>query len=304
MDRLGFIGTGTMGLPMCLNLCKAGFPLSVYDRRPEAARAVLDAGARWAASSRAVAQVADIVITMLPNTPDVEQALLGPDGVLAGAHPGLVVADMSTIAPAASRRLASTCRQQEVTFVDAPVSGGVQGARDGTLTIMAGGEAAVMDHLRPVFAVLGAPDRLVHAGDVGAGEIVKLINQHLVGVIAAATLEALVLGVKAGVPMETLYQVVSTSSGSSWQLTEALSRRPLRGDFAPGFTTDLLVKDLRLVQELAEEHHVPVALVALTRQLYEAVRARGEGSSDYSAVVRILEELTGVQARFSTASPS
>src|SRR5437660_7919667 len=190
VERVGFIGIGVMGKPMCLNLRKAGFPLTIYARRPEAARAVVDAGAVLVDSSRAVAEASDVVITMLTSSPDVEEVVLGPHGVLEGAHEGMAVVDMSTIAPATSRRVAAACAERGVAFLDAPVSGGSQGAEAGTLTIMVGGDAATFERLRPVFAAMGTTENILHVGPVGAGEVVKLVNQHLCGVIAAASLEA------------------------------------------------------------------------------------------------------------------
>jgi 3-hydroxyisobutyrate dehydrogenase len=299
MERVGFIGVGVMGKPMCLNLRKAGFPLVVYARRPEAAQAVVAAGATLAESSRAVAEASDIVITILPDSPQVEEVVLGPNGVLEGVREGMAVVDMSTIAPAASKRVAAACAERGVAFMDAPVSGGSQGAEAGTLTIMAGGEAATFERLRPVFGAMGAAENILHVGPVGSGEVVKLVNQHLCGVIAAASLEAFVLGVKAGGDVETMARVVGASSGGNWQLANPIQLRAFTGTFEPGFFTDLLIKDLRLVAELGEELSVPVTLGAVAKQMYEAARAMGYGRNDYTAVVRPMEQLAGVEVRTS-----
>src|SRR5256714_8326554 len=164
MERVGFIGIGVMGKPMGLNLRKAGFPLTIYARRPEAAREVVDAGAVLVNSNRAVAEVSDVVITMLPNSPDVEQVVLGPHGVLEGARAGMAVVDMSTIAPTTSKRVAAACAERGVAFLDAPVSGGAQGAEAGTLTIMIGGAAATLERLRPVCAAMGSPGTTLPLG--------------------------------------------------------------------------------------------------------------------------------------------
>jgi len=304
MERVGFIGIGVMGRPMCLNLRKAGFPLTVYARRPESAgaREVVAAGATSADSPRAVAAASDVVITMLPDSPEVEEVALGQGaapgrGVLDGAHDGLAVVDMSTIAPAASRRIAAACAERGVAFLDAPVSGGSQGAEAGTLTIMIGGEATTVERLTPVFAAMGKSENIVHVGPVGTGQVVKLVNQHLCGVIAAASLEAFVLGVKAGADVETMARIVGASSGGNWQLANPIRLRAFSGTFEPGFLTDLLIKDLRLVQGLGEELHVPLTLAAVAKQMYEAARAMGHGRDDYTTVVRPLEELTGVTVR-------
>jgi len=184
-----------------------------------------------------------------------------------------------------------------VLFLDAPVSGGSQGAEAGTLTIMIGGDEVAVERLRPVFAAMGKSENIVHVGPNGAGTAVKLVNQHLCGVIAAATLEAFVLGVKAGVDVETMARIVGTSSGANWQLDNPIRLRAFSGTFEPGFFTDLLVKDLRLVAGMGEDLQVPVTLAAVAKQMYEAARAQGYGRSDYTAVVRPLEELTGVQVR-------
>ena len=297
MERVGFIGVGVMGRPMCLNLLKAGFPLTIYARRPESVRAVIEAGASLADSARAVAEASDIVITMLPDSPQVEEVVRGPGGVLQGARSGMAVVDMSTIAPSTSKKVAAACAERGVDFLDAPVSGGSQGAEAGTLSIMAGGDAATVERLRPVFAAIGSSEKIFHVGPVGAGEVVKLVNQHLCGVIAAAALEAFVLGVKAGADVETMARVVGVSSGANWQLDNPIRLRAFSGTFEPGFFTDLMAKDLRLVLETGDELSVPLALAAAAKQMYEAARARGLGRRDYTAVVRPLEEITGVTVR-------
>jgi 3-hydroxyisobutyrate dehydrogenase len=297
MERVGFIGVGVMGRPMCLNLLKAGFPLTIYARQPERVSAVIEAGATLAESARAVAAASDVVITMLTDSPQVEEVALGPNGVLEGAHDGLAVVDMSTIAPATSKRVAAACAERGVAFLDAPVSGGSQGAEAGTLSIMIGGDAAMVERLRPVFEAMGAKEKILHVGPVGAGEVVKLVNQHLCGVIAAAALESFVLGVKAGADVETMARVVGISSGANWQLENPIRLRAFSGTFEPGFFTDLMAKDLRLVLETGDELKVPLALAAAAKQMYEAARAQGYGRNDYTAVVRPLEDLVGVTVR-------
>ncbi len=297
--KIGFVGIGVMGEPMCLNLRKAGFALTVWARNPDddRVRRVLDAGAVLVDSARAVAIASDVVVTMLPNSPDVEAVVTGPSGLLEGVHDGLIIADMSTIAPVMSRRLAAECAARGAGFLDAPVSGGSVGAQAGTLTIMVGGEAAVFARARPVFEAMGKKENVLHVGPSGAGETVKLINQHMCGAVAAASLEALVLGVKAGLDVETISRVVGVSTGASWQLTNQIPLRAYSGTFEPGFFTDLLAKDLHLVADMGEEMHVPLAMIAAARQMYEAARAQGHGRRDYTSVVLPLEEITGVQVR-------
>ncbi len=297
MERVGFIGVGVMGKPMCLNLRKAGFPLSIYARRPEAVQEVVDAGATLVDSPAAVAQASDIVITMVTDSPDVEQVILGPKGVLEGVRPGMVVVDMSTIAPATARKVGEACAERQVGFLDAPVSGGSQGAVAGTLTIMVGGERPTFERVLPVFAAVGRPENTLLVGPVGTGQVVKLINQHLCGVIAAGTLEAFVLGVKAGADVETMARVIGSSSGGNWQLDNPIRLRAFSGTFEPGFFTDLLVKDLRLVLQMADQLKVPVTLGAVAMQMYEVARAQGYGRRDYTSVVRHLEEVAGVEVR-------
>lgn len=297
MERVGFIGVGVMGKPMCLNLRKAGFPLTIYARHPETVGDVVAAGATLVDSSRAVAAASDVVITMVTNSPDVEQVVLAPGGVLEGARADMTVVDMSTIAPSVARKVAAACAERGVAFLDAPVSGGSQGAVAGTLTIMVGGDKETFERVRPVFAAMGSRENTLLVGPTGAGQVVKLINQHLCGVIAAGTLEAFVLGVKAGADVQTMARVIGASSGGSWQLANPIKLRAFSGTFEPGFFTDLLVKDLRLVMELADELNVPVTMAAVSKQMYEAARAQGYGRRDYTAVVRPLEELVGVTVR-------
>jgi 3-hydroxyisobutyrate dehydrogenase len=283
-----------MGMPMGRNLLKAGFELTVWARRPESATEILAEGAVWAASPRELAERSDVVVLMVTNSPDVQQLVLDA-GVLDGAAPGSVIVDMSTIAPAVSRSLAAACAARNVTFLDAPVSGGTQGAAAGTLTIMVGGEAEALERVRPVLDAMGA--RIFHVGPSGAGEVVKLVNNVLVGVIAAATAEALVLGVKAGGDAEVIAQVVGASTGASWQLANQFPLRAFNGRFRPGFMTNLLAKDLGLALDLGDEIGAPLFLTALTRQLYGEVQAKGYGADDYTSILRILESVAGVSVR-------
>src|SRR5713226_5522219 len=198
--QIGFIGIGVMGRPMTINLLKAGYHVTVFARHPDKpeVQEVLNAGAKLAPSPRAVAMASDIVITMLPNSPQVEEVVAGPQGILEGARKGLIIIDMSTIAPAVSRKLAQEAAARGAHMLDAPVSGGSQGAVNGTLTIMVGGEREIFEQVRPVLEAMGKKENIVHVGPVGAGEVVKIVNQILCGTIAAATAEAFTLGVKAG----------------------------------------------------------------------------------------------------------
>lgn len=297
MLRVGFIGLGAMGMHMARNIMTAGFPLTVWARRPETAEALRQEGAEWAESPAALAGASDIVITIVTNSPDVQVLVTGDHGLLAGARPGLVIVDMSTIAPAVTRSLAERCARQEVALLDAPVSGGTQGAEKGTLAIMVGGETDAFDRARPVLAAMG--DKIFHVGPSGAGEVIKLVNNMLVGAIAAATAEALVLGVKAGADVATMAQVIGASTGSSWQLANQFPLRAFSGTFTPGFMTDLLIKDLGLALDLGAEEHAPLFLTSLTRQLYGEAQAAGYGRDDYTSVLRVLESVAGVSVRSS-----
>jgi len=296
-QRVGFIGIGVMGGPMCLNLLKAGFPLTVYSRRPESATRVVVAGAARASSPRAVAETSDVVITMVTSSPDVEEVVLGPAGVLEGAHAGLTVVDMSTISPAVARRIAAAAAAKGVGMLDAPVSGGSQGAIAGTLTIMAGGDAEVFARVRPVFEAMGKSENIFHVGPSGSGQVVKLINQHLCGVIAAADAEALILGAAAGADVATMAKIIGASSGGNWQLANPIPLRAFSGTFEPGFFTDLLLKDLGLVLEMAGERGIAVPLAEKSLQLYQRAKEAGYGRRDYTSVFVPLEADAGVQVR-------
>ena len=299
--NIGFIGIGVMGRPMALNLLKAEHHVTIYARHPEKpeVQEVLNADAKLAPSPRAVAMASDIVITMLPNSPEVEEVVTGPHGILEGARKGLIIIDMSTIAPAVSRKLAQTTSTREVHFLDAPVSGGSQGAVNGTLTIMVGGEREIFEQVRPVLEAMGKKENIFHVGPNGAGEVVKIVNNILCGAIAASIAESFVLGVKAGADADTMAKVIGVSSGASWQLSNQFPLRAFNGSFQPGFMTDLLHKDLGLALDLAAENTTPAAMTALTRQMYEMARAEGYGREDYTSLLKVLEQMAGVKVRSS-----
>ena len=297
--QLGFIGIGVMGRPMTLNLLKAGHEVTIFVRHPEKpeVQEVLKAGAKLAPSSRAVAMASEMVITMVPNSAQVEEVVAGPHGILEGARKGLVIIDMSTIAPAMSRKLAEVAAAKDVQFLDAPVSGGSQGAVNGTLTIMVGGEKEVFEQARPVLEGMGKKENIFHVGPIGLGEVVKIVNNILCGTIAASIAEAFVLGVKAGADVETMAKVIGASSGASWQLSNQFPVRAFNGSFKPGFMTDLLHKDLGLALDLASENQTPMVMTAIARQLFEMTRAAGYGKDDYTALLKVLEQMTGVKVR-------
>lgn len=297
--QIGFIGIGVMGRPMTLNLLKAEHQVTIYARHAEkpGVQEVLNAGAKLAPSPRAVAMASDIVITMLPNSPQVEEVVAGPQGILEGARKGLIIIDMSTIAPAVSRKLAQEAAARGAHMLDAPVSGGSQGAVNGTLTIMVGGEREIFEQVRPVLEAMGKKENIVHVGPNGSGQVIKLVNNMLVGAIAAAIAESFVLGVKAGADVDTMAKIIGASAGASWQLANQFPLRAFNGSFQPGFMTDLLHKDLGLALDLAAENSTPVAMTALSRQMYEMARAAGYGREDYTSLLKVLEQMVGVEVR-------
>src|SRR6266568_3690700 len=297
--QIGFIGIGVMGRPMTLNLLKAGHQVCIFARHPEepGVQEVLKAGAQLAPSPRAVAIASEVVITMVPNSAQVEEVVAGPQGILEGAHKGLIIIDMSTISPTTTQKLAEAASAHEVHFLDAPVSGSSQGAVNSTLTIMVGGEHTAYEQARPVLEAMGKEENIFYVGPSGAGEIVKIINNMLCGIIAAATAEALVLGVKAGADVDTMAKIIGVSSGASWQLANQFPLRAFNGSFQPGFMTDLLHKDLGLALDMAAENQTPVAMTALTRQMYEMARAAGYGHEDYPSLLKVLEQMAKVEVR-------
>src|SRR5947208_12574006 len=246
--QIGFIGIGVMGRPMSLHLLKAGHNVTIFARHPEKAEVqeVINAGAKLAPSPRAVAIASEMVITMVPNSMQVEEVVAGPHGILEGARQGLIIIDMSTIAPTMSRKLAQMASTRGVHFLDAPVSGGSQGAVNGTLTIMVGGEREIFEQARPVLEAMGKKENIFHVGPNGAGEVVKIVNNILVGAIAAAIAESFTLGVKAGVGVETMARVIDVSAGASWQLANQFPLRAFRRNLQPGFITDLLHEELAI----------------------------------------------------------
>ncbi|HEY4386881.1 MAG TPA: NAD(P)-dependent oxidoreductase [Ktedonobacteraceae bacterium] len=297
--QLGFIGIGVMGRPMTLNLLKAGHKVTIFARYPEKpeVQEVIQAGAKLVSSPAEVAAASELVITMVPNSPQVEEVVTAPNGLLEGLHKDLIIVDMSTIAPEVSRKLARMVADKGGHFLDAPVSGGSQGAVNGTLTIMVGGDKAIFERALPAFEAMGKKENIFYIGASGAGEVVKLVNNMLCGTIAASVAEALVLGVKAGADVETMARVIGVSTGASWQLANQFPMRAFNGSFKPGFMTDLLHKDLGLALDLAATNQTPVAMTALARQLFDMSRAAGHGRDDYTALLEVLEGFAGVEVR-------
>ncbi len=289
-DTVGFIGLGIMGLPMARNLLRAGFPVVAWNRT--ASKVATVEGAQPAASPADVAARADIVIVCVTATADVEAVIEGDAGVLQGLHPGVIVIDMSTISPEVTRRLATLVRERGGDYLDAPVSGGEQGAINGTLSIMVGGETSTLERARPVFEAMG--QRVTHCGPVGAGQTVKLCNQIAVCLNNLAMAEALVFCQQSGVDPAVMIEAISAGAAGSWQISNLASKIVAR-DFAAGFKVSLQQKDLRLALEAADAVHAPLAGVSLVHQLLGVVEWRHGGDVGTQALVRALEALTGVE---------
>jgi 2-hydroxy-3-oxopropionate reductase len=292
-DRIGFIGLGVMGRPMASHVQRHGYALTVHTRTRARADALLAAGAAWADSPADVARASDLIITMLPDTPDVETAIAGPHGIVQGLRAGSIAIDMSSVSPVATRALAALVASHGGEMLDAPVSGGEIGAIDGTLSIMVGGDPAAFERARPVLACMGHPDRIVHIGaEPGAGQICKVCNQIAIAGALAGVGEALALAVKAGVDAAAVRRALLGGFASS-RVLEVHGERILTGNFTPGFRTALYQKDLRLALETASAHAVAIPAAALVSQLVNALVASGGADLDYSAVGRAIGDLAG-----------
>src|SRR5436190_13468525 len=291
--RVGFIGLGIMGSRQAANLVRAGHELSVFNRTRETAeRWASEHAAEVADSPRAAAEGADAVITMVVDGPQVEAMLLGEDGAVAGAPAGILFIDCSTIAPEHARRLGATLRERGHGFVDAPVTGSAPKAQDGTLTIMCGGETADMERARPLLEAMGK--LIVHAGEVGQGQAVKVISNSVTAVNCATLAQALVVGRRAGVDLDSLVEVMGAGSANSTMLQ--LKGRPmLTHDFSPLFKLEHMLKDVGLCLDEARAAGAPFPFAALARELYSAGVGRGLGGQDFAAVLRVLEDLGGAQ---------
>ena len=287
---IGFIGLGIMGRPMAHHLLKAGYPLVVHDRVRDPVDELQKAGARTAGSPRDVAAACEVLITMLPNSPDVELVALGPGGIVEGARAGLLYADMSTISPIVSQKVGKALAAKGVRMLDAPVSGGEKGAIDAALSIMVGGEQAVFDTLLPIFKVMGKT--ITRLGPLGFGGFTKLANQIIVAVNLAALAEALTLGKKAGLDRELLLTALAGGLAGSKCLEQKRSNY-LAGTYNPGFKVDLHYKDLGLIMESARELGVPLPTTAVVQELFSALRVKGRGGLDHSGVITLLEDLAG-----------
>ncbi len=293
-DKVGIIGLGLMGKPMCLNLVRAGFTVAAHNRSRGKLEAVAKEGVATPGTAREVAEKSDVVITVLPDTPDVEKVVLGEGGVLAAMRPGSVLIDMSTISPGFTRDLAARCGEKGIDMLDAPVTGGDVGAIEGTLSIMVGGSEPVLERCRPVLEAMGR--EITHVGPNGAGQTVKLVNQIVVVGNTLAMAEGLLFARRAGVDPEKAHRAISGGAAGSWMLTH---RGPqiLERDWRPGFTISLQQKDVRLALEAAEAYGVPLLGTKVVHSLYQALLNRDLGGEGNHALIKALEILAGENNR-------
>jgi 3-hydroxyisobutyrate dehydrogenase len=291
-NSVGFIGLGTMGMPMVRNLMKAGFTVMVYNRTAAKAERMANEGATRAASPKQVAAASPVVVTCVSDTADVESVVLGPNGIVEGIKSGSVVIDMSTISPEATRRIADRLRGEGCHMLDAPVSGGEQGAIDGTLSIMVGGDAAVLERCRPVLQAMGKT--IVHVGPNGMGQTVKLMNQVLVAGNLNAAVEALMFAKRQGVDLVKAIDAIKGGAAGSWQFTN-LAPRMVKRDFRPGFKVGLMQKDLKLVMEAARATRTPLPGTSLVHQMFSSLDPTTDGESGTQALVKALERLAGTE---------
>ena len=294
MQKIAFIGLGIMGKPMAKNLINAGYPLIVYDIAPEKVRQLADAGAEAASSSSEAARPSQIIITMLPNSPEVKEAVLGAGGVLEGAKPGTILIDMSSIAPLASKEVSEKAKEQGVVVLDAPVSGGEPKAVDGTLAIMVGGPQDAFDKVKDILAVMGAS--VTRVGEIGSGNTTKLANQIIVALNIAAMSEAMVLATKSGVDPEKVYQAIRAGLAGSTVLDAKLPLA-LQGNFKPGFRIELHIKDLANALDTARELEVPVPLSSAVMEIMQTLKANGKGADDHGGIIQYYEKLASVEVR-------
>jgi len=292
-ETIGFIGLGLMGKPMAANLLKAGYPVVVHSRSQGPVDELVARGARKGTSPADVARQATRVITMVPDSPDVERVLDGPDGVFRGLQPGTIVIDMSSIAPGVARRLAEKAASLGAAMLDAPVSGGDIGAINGTLSIMVGGDAAAFAAARPLFEVMGNPEKVIHIGGPGAGQLCKLCNQMVIGGTLAVAAEALALAKKSGVDAAKVREALLGGFAQS-RVLEVHGERALKGTFKPGFKTHLFAKDMRNVVSTLAEHDCAAPVTAVVQQLLHATMAAGRGEDDNSIMAKTVFDIAGV----------
>jgi 3-hydroxyisobutyrate dehydrogenase len=290
---IGFVGIGIMGQRMCKNLVKAGFEVHAYDLSPAAMEVAKKLGAQPAPDLPTLARRVDLVVSSLPDPAALLAVVDGPQGILAHLKPGSIVCDMSTADPVTARAVHAKAAEKKIAALDCPVSGGPGGAEAASLTIMVGGDAATLDRARPVFEAIGK--NIIHCGGPGAGQAAKLVNQSLVAIHTAGLFEALLVGRKQGLDLDTMINILRTSSGASWMLDNHIKLKALVHNHEPGFALDLLFKDLKLFVQTATESQAPAFIAGAVLQLYNAARAAGHGKLDQTIVAREMEKLAGVE---------
>jgi 3-hydroxyisobutyrate dehydrogenase-like beta-hydroxyacid dehydrogenase len=292
MKRIGFTGTGLMGLPMARRLLEGGYSLTVWNRTAEKAKPLLEAGAVWADSPKTAAQVSDVVITMVTDSEASEEVICGKSGVLQGAHPGLILIDMGSIAPEVSRSIAIRAKAEGVAMLDAPVTGNPKVASDGKLGIMVGGPRETFDACLPIFEKMGI--KIVHVGENGAGTTLKLINNLILGIAIEAVAEAFVLAKKVGIDPGKVIEITSVG-GARTGAMETRGPRMARHEFSPHFSTNNMYKDLSGVMKLAEEAGVSLPATSISVEMLRAVKSRGKGDLDSCVVMTVLEDLANIK---------
>jgi 3-hydroxyisobutyrate dehydrogenase len=297
--KVGFIGTGRMGSHMARHILEAGYDLTVHDLKKEAAASLLEKGAKWAETPKAVAEACDVVISSLPSPVEVHEVVYGASGLMSGWKTGDIYVDMTTGSPDAIRRIATDAGAKGVGVLDAPVTGGTEGAEQGTLVIIVGGDKAYAEKVEGVFRAMGT--RIYHAGGVGSGNVAKLVNNIISLTSNAIMAEAFVLGVKAGVDPQTLWEVASTGTANNWDL-QRYPKFTFIGNFEPGFRLSLGLKDIGLAVQLGREYGVPLSVGASVEQSFRAAQAAGFGDKSVYSIIQYLEQLVGVQVRSNPAS--
>lgn len=288
MKKIGFLGLGIMGQPMCLNIIKAGYTVTAWNRTKSKTEIIAQAGGHIAGSPKEVAEQSDIIITIVSDSPDVEEVVLGESGIIHGIQPGSVLIDMSTISPAVTKNIADQLKEKGVDMLDAPVSGGDSGAKAGTLAIMVGGDGTVLERCMPILQTMGKT--ITHVGDNGMGQTVKLCNQILVSVTNLAVCEAVTLARLSGVDPKQMIKATENGAAGSWQLSN-LGPKMVERDYAPGFMVDLQQKDLRLALETVRDVGSVAPALALVSQLFSGIQAHGEGREGTQALIKSIERL-------------
>ena len=293
--KIGFIGLGNMGMPMAENLLKAGYSVHVYGRNPDTLKLICDLGAVKCDTPKVVGENSNIVITSLPNSNIIEEVALGTSGLIEGMRAGSLLIDMSSSEPSSTKKIAARIAEKGIAMIDAPVSGGPAGAAQATLSIMVGGSKSDYERSLPILKLLG--EKIFHIGDIGAGAAMKAVNNVLYGTIFAATCEAVTLGVKAGIDVNTLLDVINVSSGKNYAADVKFRNWVLKRNFKPGFSTDLLNKDMKIALKMSEEQGVPLKVCGTAQHMIDVSHEKGFGALDHTAAIQILEEITGIEIK-------